>query len=44
MEKHYYQFLGYKGWKTKGYIIKCYSDEEYKYYTDKCGMIFKLLG
>ena len=33
-ERHYYVYQGYKDWPIyHGYIIKCYTDEEYERYS-----------
>lgn len=37
----YYRYMGYRdgSGKPKGYVIKCYTEEEYEYYANICGHV-----
>jgi hypothetical protein len=43
--KKYYFYLGYSdgSGKPHGYIVKCYTNEQYLRYT-KCGLVLVLIG
>lgn len=43
---NYYFYMGYNdgSGKPQGYIVKCYTDEQYLYYTKQCGLVLVLIG
>lgn len=43
---NYYFYMGYNdgSGRPQGYIVKCYTDEQYLYYTKKCGLVLVLIG